>query len=78
MEKDDKKNLSWNLKRLLMIFFIWNVILTLSVVGILLYPQIHHTDSITFAMEERTKYILYIGTNDKDIYKQEISTEEAD
>ncbi len=78
MEKDANKSSIWNPKRLLILFFTWNIVLTLSAAGILLYLQSYHKDNSGFVMEEKTKYILYIGTNDKDTYKQEIPTEEAD
>lgn len=69
---------------LIIILLICNLLFSCGIIGYLVYGARQNTQDKTTVdsvlskqMETGDKYIIYIGTNDKDTYQQEISTEDA-
>lgn len=65
--------------RLLAVLLALNLLATAGVIAFLVSdrPEAKQTETILQGMETGEKYILYIGTNDKDTYTQLIPTDEA-
>ena len=67
--------------RAVILLLVFNLLLSGGIIGYLAAKNVRETEPeaglLTASMDSGTKYLLYIGTNDKDTYKQEIPTEEA-
>lgn len=67
--------------RAVILLLVFNLLLSGGIIGYLASKNIREaepeTGLLTVSMDSGTKYLLYIGTNDKDTYQQEIPTEEA-
>ena len=68
-------------QQILIVLLILNLVATCCIIGYLALGNRQETNTVggilADQMETGEKYILYIGTNDKDTYQQEIPTEEA-
>lgn len=78
MDNEKRKNE----KRVILLLLVLNLFVSVGIIGFLVVEYIQKEEinsGFLFqgAKETRGKYLLYIGINDKDTYKQEISTEEA-
>lgn len=68
-------------QQILIVLLILNLAATCCIIGYLALGNRQETNTagsiLADQMETGEKYVLYIGTNDKDTYQQEIPTEEA-
>lgn len=65
----------------MILLLVFNLLLSGGIIGYLASEAVREAESgagfLTASMDSGVKYVLYIGTNDKDTYQQEIPTEEA-
>lgn len=65
----------------MILLLVFNLLLSGGIIGYLASEAVREAEPdagfLTASMDSGVKYVLYIGTNDKDTYQQEIPTEEA-